>query len=42
MTLDNDMTCQTVDGDILILLVQEHSQLVPKGGQVASDLTNGG
>lgn len=38
MSLDNDMLCHAIDLDVLVLLVQEDSQLVPQGRYVAGDL----
>ena len=37
--LHNDMLCQAVDLYVLILLVQEHSQLVSQCKYISSDLS---
>lgn len=42
MSFNDDMPCQAVDLDILILFVQKNSQLIPQSRQIASDLTHSG
>jgi hypothetical protein len=37
MSLDNDMLCHAIDLDVLVLLVQEDSQLIPQCRYIASD-----
>lgn len=41
MTLDNNVARQTVNLDILILLVEEDPQFVSQSGQIARDLAYG-
>lgn len=42
MTLDYDMACQTVDYNILVLLVQKHAQLVSQRHHIAGDFPHQG